>query len=239
MAEASDPRTEMLGVETPESVAFTYELAGLGSRGLALLVDTAFLVAIIAVELIIDLAITWVVAWSTGKYNLIWSLAIFGIVAFVTYWGYFMWLEYAGNGRTPGKRRVGIRVVRDDGGRISFGDSAVRNLIRIADLLPGMYGLGIASVVFSSKGKRLGDLAAGTVVVRDRGSGVPTLAEGDLGHLDTLVAEFLERRAALTSAAREQIASELLGTYGEEPASNIDSDEARLAEIIARHQQTT
>ena len=208
---------DVLHVETSESVAFRLELAGLGSRGLALLVDVAFLVAMIAGELIATLIVTLVLASTVGAFDQTWSLAIFAIVAFVTYHLYFVIGEWRGNGRTWGKKRVGLRTVRDDGSRIGLLDSVIRNLLRAIDSLPGMYGVGMASSLISRKGKRLGDLAAGTVVVRDRGE-LSLYFDGSKGPpLNALAKEYLERRAGFTPEARYQVATEILAAYGETP----------------------
>ncbi len=102
---------------------------------------------------------------------------------------------------------------------MGFLDSSIRNLVRIVDILPGMYGVGMVSSLVSAKGKRLGDLAAGTVVVRDRGD-LDLRFEGEQGPpLATLAKEFLDRRDDLTPEARYQVAVEILAAYGEEPGA--------------------
>jgi uncharacterized RDD family membrane protein YckC len=207
----------VLAVETPESVAFRLELAGIGSRGLALLIDTAIIVGLWVVELLAVLALTWVVAETTGRFSLGWSLGTFGALAFFTQWGYFVYAETTRNGRTPGKKRVGLRVVRDDGGRIGFLEAAIRNILRVVDILPGVYGVGMAAMLASSRSKRLGDMAAGTVVVRDRGD-LTLYFDGEEGPPATaLVKEFLDRREDLSESARYQVAVEILAVFSEAP----------------------
>ena len=95
----------------------------------------------------------------------------------VVEWGYFLFWETTVNGRSPGKWLVGLRVVRDDGFPIGFRDALVRNLLRAVDLLPWYYTVGLIAMLVSAQGKRLGDVAAGTLVVRlDRPEPAPALA---------------------------------------------------------------
>jgi uncharacterized RDD family membrane protein YckC len=210
---------DTLSVETPEAVAFAYDLAGPASRGAALIVDTALLVAIILAE---GLA-AFLIGSVTGDEDLVpWLIGAFGVSAFATYWGYYIYGEVVRNGRTPGKQALGIRVVRDDGGRIGVIDSVIRNLIRIVDLLPGYYAVGLVSVLVSPSNKRLGDMAAGTVVVRDAGDLTLAFDAGQDSERTLLVREFLARRATLTPAARWQVAVELLALWGEVPAGGWD-----------------
>lgn len=208
---------DALDIETPESVAFRLQLAGIGSRGLALLVDTAVIVLLVAAELLVVLLLTWLAAEVGGVYNLAWSLGIFGALAFITYWGYFIWYEAARNGRTWGKKRIGLRVVRDDGSAIGFTESAIRNLVRMIDMMPGMYGAGMVSAMVSRRGKRLGDMAAGTLVIRDQEE-LSLYYDGDAQAPEiALIREFLARQEELTEAARLQVASELMRLVGEDP----------------------
>lgn len=231
----SEPRTssveDVLRVETPESVAFRLELAGIGSRGLALVLDTAAIVVLVALELLAVLAVTWLLADLAGLFNLAVSLSAFGVLAFLTYWGYFVVGELRDNGRTWGKKRVGLRVVRDDGGRVSLLDSLIRNLVRVADMLPGLYGVGMVSMLVSRHGKRLGDLAAGTVVVRDR-EDMKLFFDGSEGPPKTALArEFLDRRSGFTPDARYQVSVEILSAMGEEAGS---WDEPQVAGRLAQ-----
>jgi uncharacterized RDD family membrane protein YckC len=103
-------------------------------------------------------------------------VAVFLIGQLVIEWGYFLFWETVGNGRSPGKRLVGLRVVRDDGFPIGFRDALVRNLLRAVDVLPWYYTVGLVAMLVSAQGKRLGDVAAGTIVVRlDRPEPAPPL----------------------------------------------------------------
>jgi hypothetical protein len=128
-----------------------------------------------------------------------------------------------GGGRTPGKRMSGLRVVRAGGRPVDFVSSAIRNVLRLVDFLPLFYGLGMLVVMLSANNQRLGDLAAGTLVVRERlGAAsrvaVPEISPGDVAGWDVsaitveeiaTVRRFLERRESLTGGARADLAADL------------------------------
>jgi uncharacterized RDD family membrane protein YckC len=159
-------------VRTPEAIAFYYELAGLGSRFLALLIDTIVQTILIILVLVIGGAAMQqthlapalhVSAKTLGSL----ALAVFLLLVFVIYYGYFVFFEKVWRGQTPGKRLLGLRVVRDGGYPVELMNSIIRNLIRILEFLFGFYFLSVISMLLSSENKRLGDFAAGTIVVRD------------------------------------------------------------------------
>ena len=152
-------------VITSEKVPFSYRVAGLGSRLLAWLID----LGIIAV-----LTIMGAVIGSTlerGRAGL--GLAVIMLWTFVVQWCYFLVFEWLWRGQTPGKRLVGIRVIDWQGTSVTFGQAAVRNILRVADglpllaadLLPLLYGVGFVVAACNRENRRLGDLAAGTLVV--------------------------------------------------------------------------
>ncbi len=162
-----------VSVRTPESIAFYYELAGLGSRFLAVAID--LLTQTLAVTVVYLLMIwaepgTTALAKALGLRDETIGAIEMGIVIFVVfiiYFGYFVAFETLWNGRTPGKRAIGIRVVRDGGYPVTFMDSVIRNLIRVGEAALG-YLPSMVSAIVSPQNKRLGDIAAGTIVVRDR-----------------------------------------------------------------------
>jgi len=223
-------RPDIMSIETPESVAFAYELAGAGSRGAALIVDTLLIALVIAAEIgtaiVLGMALDRIGLDIAG----VWITGIVIVVAFVTYWGYYIWGEAFRGGRTPGKRWLGIRVVRDDGSRVGAADSAIRTALRLVDMLPGYYGIGLVAMLVSGRSKRLGDMVAGTVVVRDSGELSLHFAAGSQSRRDALAAEYLDRRASLRPAARYQVGVEVLATYGEEPGT---WDEPTIAGRVA------
>lgn len=225
---------DLLSVETPESVAFAYRLAGLASRGFALMLDTLMQVLFwLAEALLAWLLYLAIAAFSPSAAATAgpWVVGGLLIAIFVTFWGYFIVGETLGNGRTWGKRWMGLRVVRDDGSRVRFGDSVIRTLLRVADILPGNYTVGMVSILVTRQHKRLGDMAAGTVVIRDE-VGELRLDDGGLEPRVRLAREFLDRRASLASdAARWQVGVSVLETFGESPQPGWD--EATLAGRIA------
>jgi uncharacterized RDD family membrane protein YckC len=151
-----------LVVSTPERVAFQYEIAGIGSRFLAQLID------VIAISLI-QLVITILAASLAGLFNAgQLALLVELILSFILLAGYFLISEAAMNGQTVGKRAVRLRVVGDQGEPLTIGQAMVRNFIRIVDFLPAFYAVGILVMFANRRAKRLGDFAAGTLVVRDR-----------------------------------------------------------------------
>lgn len=224
-----------LEVETPEHVVLDYEIAGVGSRALAAIVDTLLLVAW---SLLLAFAFS-LLSFGLGD----WTLSLLGVGWFASLWGYFTFFEGFRNGQTPGKRRLGIRVVSDSGHAITFGAAAARNLLRVADFLPPPYLIGAIAVAVHPRGKRLGDLVAGTVVVRDRPvehhatdapeaepeeePGVPELAEEEF----RLLREYAERAGTLPAEIRERLASRLVGRFAPRFPSRTGLPEAFLAEL--------
>ena len=165
---------DYLTVDTPENVAFGYEVAGIGSRFLAALVDTFI---ILFVQLIVGLTsvfLAWFVLRDLVGEDIAalgpWLLGLFGLVGFALLWGYYIFFEMTWNGQSPGKRWAGLRVIRMDGTPLTLTESLVRNLVRLIDFLPAYYGVGVVTMFINSQSRRLGDLAAGTLVVRDRAS---------------------------------------------------------------------
>jgi hypothetical protein len=151
----------------------------------------------------------------------------FGIALLLTFaiaWSYFILLEWLGNGQTIGKRMFGLRVIADDGAPAGFIAILVRNLIRVVDFLPGFYGFGLLAIVVSSRSQRLGDLAAGTFVVRaprpqldyfslrtvtPLGAGAQVEVRGLPGEAQRLVREFVAREAKLAPDHRARVAKQL------------------------------
>jgi uncharacterized RDD family membrane protein YckC len=146
-------------VLTTEKVPFSYRVAGLGSRSLAWLTDM-FLVLMLWVMGLLLLAVSPLEA---GRPGLGMALAILWI--FAVYWGYFLLFEWLWNGQTPGKRAMGVRVIGRNGTALTFYQSAVRNIVRFVDSLPGCYGVGFAVAACNLENRRLGDFAADTLVV--------------------------------------------------------------------------
>lgn len=201
-----------LEVETPEHVVLDYEIAGVGSRTLAAALDW-LIIGILAA------AVTPAVGLGR-RGGSTWFAAALVLVLFALVWGYFTCFEGLRNGQTPGKRRLGIRVIRDTGHGMTFGDAAARNLLLPVDLF-GMLGLFLIAI--HPRAKRLGDMVAGTVVVRDQpvqvraGAaaaasepaeelGPPELSDEEF----RVLREFGERVAALPADVRARLARGLV-----------------------------
>ena len=167
---------DTLRIDTPENVSFAYPVAGLGSRFMAAIVDT-LLIAML--QLLVDVLLRFTVLQDASGNLSSWLVAIYSLIAFAFLWGYYILFELLWNGQSPGKRWVGLRVIRTDGMPISVAESLVRNLVRLVDFLPVAYGVGVVTMFINGQSRRLGDLAAGTLVVYDRHTDpLPVLTEG-------------------------------------------------------------
>jgi uncharacterized RDD family membrane protein YckC len=158
-----------LDIKTPEFVSIQFQIAGLGSRSAAFIIDQLLLMAFN----ILSIVILFFVLDGMSKMEFIFignslPIAISIIALFIINWGYFFAFEFFSGGRTLGKELMGIRVIQENGHSITLLSSFIRNLIRIIDSLPTAYFLGIIMIFFHSKHKRLGDLVAGTIVVHER-----------------------------------------------------------------------
>lgn len=163
-------------IETPERVEIHYVLANIGNRFLAAGID--HLIQTVTGILII------VIAGSVSEWRVFssmdgWAAAITVLLIFSLYWGYFVIFETIWSGQTPGKRLMKLRVVREDGRPVRFFEVFVRNLLRLAiDFQPfPSYAIGVMSIIFSARSKRIGDFVAGTVVIKERATEAPTLNE--------------------------------------------------------------
>ncbi len=208
-------------IETPEQLSLELRLAGIGSRSMAFLLDMLIqLVPVLAAAVPALLLLRpahgpFLENSGTGIYEPApWPLAVFGLVLFAVNFGYFAFFEIAWRGQTPGKRWLRLRVLRDGGFPIDGRAALIRNLLRVVDILPAFYALGLVCLFFSREGKRLGDLAAGTIVACEPDAplvplerGAPAPASGPLTAAETaLVHEFLERAPTLDPGARERLA---------------------------------
>ena len=108
------------------------------------------------------------------------TISLVVLAIFLLIWGYHIFFEFLWNGQTPGKRVAGIRVLTTRGEPVTFVHVLVRNLLRIVDFLPSSYMLGAVCILVTRRSQRLGDLAAGTIVVHERFDALPrTLAPLD------------------------------------------------------------
>jgi uncharacterized membrane protein SpoIIM required for sporulation/uncharacterized RDD family membrane protein YckC len=206
-----------LELETPEHVAIGFDLAGPGSRFAAFLVDGVIIfLALLAIIITTFIIAILVVPTILGPATLAGGL----LLSFALFWGYFVFYEGFREGQTPGKRRLGLRVVQEGGYPLTLRGAAVRNLMRVIDVQPlPSWLLGGAFIMLHPRAQRLGDIAAGTIVVRERR--VPALAEdavttGPPRLTDReyeVLNEYALRRDALERPARERVATSLAAHY--------------------------
>ncbi len=206
-------------IATPEGLELQLVLAGVGSRFIAAVIDLMIQLLLIVLAAVVALAL---IGGFIGN-------ALFYIALFCVYL-YDIPFEVLASGRTPGKRLTHLRVVRDGGGPVNLSASFIRNLLRFVDFLPSAYLVGLASILISKSNRRLGDLAAGTLVIRDvRGTdstaartvGTQTNAGETLQHTagwdvsavsnEEMIAvrRFLQRRATLDQRPRQELAHRL------------------------------
>jgi uncharacterized membrane protein SpoIIM required for sporulation/uncharacterized RDD family membrane protein YckC len=218
---------QVVDIETPEQVVFSYTVAGVGSRAAAALIDHAILFgALLALALLVFLVAPGFGIDARGnvaQHTAGWMVAILFVIQFLAQWGYYVLFEGLWDGQTPGKRWLGLRVVQDGGYSVSFAASAARNIARIVDMQPFItYLVGLVTVAFSKSGKRAGDQLAGTLVVRERILSVPVAAAatgaGELSGALTaaltedeleLLQRFLSRADTLDERRRSALAAQL------------------------------
>jgi uncharacterized RDD family membrane protein YckC len=170
---------DILIIETPERVPLHFALASIGNRFLACAIDHA----IQAVSLALIAGGFLIVANSSdleGAFSTApkWVIAVMILALFLIFTGYFAFFEWMWSGQTPGKRWLKLRVIREDGRPITFWESSIRNLLRAFDMMPGMfYSIGLISVFSTTRDQRIGDMVAGTVVVREREAEAPAFAQ--------------------------------------------------------------
>ncbi len=216
-----------LRVRTPESIAFSYELAGLGSRFLAVSID-------IAIQTLVMIGIVWGILYASAhmprsilraasrpaKFEESLAIAFIITIVFLVYFGYFIIFEAFWNGQTPGKKLMGLRVVRDGGYAADFGSVAIRNVIRVGEMAAGLYAVSAVATLLSPENKRLGDMAAGTLVVRDARAaklaillGEPAAAMPRPIMLNdderALIDRFVARRDGMTPGSRAAMAARI------------------------------
>ncbi len=210
---------DRISIPTPEGVELELVLTGVGSRLVGALVD--FLIKAVL------LFALWLVSGAAAADAGGFFIALTIIASFLVFWGYDVAFETLASGRTPGKRAAGLRVVRMGGEPVGFLASAVRNLLRLVDMQPGfLFAVGAITILFSQRNQRLGDLAAGTLVVRERRAPLPAVrptapdfavadryaawdVSGVTAYELVTVRRFLERRWQLDPGARGRLGWEL------------------------------
>jgi uncharacterized RDD family membrane protein YckC len=219
---------DKLTIETPEQTSLEFPLAGIGSCFLALAADTLLQTAFFAVLGIAAGLLSLANLFSTMTKQ--WVIAILLFIFFAVQFGYFAVFESLWNGQTPGKRWTRLRVIKDDGRPITPYDAILRNLLRTVDALPSLYATGIICILFSRENKRVGDFAAGTVVIHEKplegvssiwDSSTPQTQASPWGALPQLSLEelqlieaFFGRRNNLDPDVRRMISSQISDRLG-------------------------
>ena len=228
-------------VLTPERVSLEYGIAGIGSRGGAAIIDTGLqLVGLGVLGLgVLGAAVAlsnFEVDIPSGVFVAVMFFGLFAITS-----GYFMLFEILWNGQTPGKRLLGLRVIRESGYPLRPVDAVIRNLVRIADWLPVFYGIGVLVMLLNQRSRRLGDFAAGTMVVREGvRNPLPVMRRPDdtplaiaLSAADaTLVRDFLVRRDGLDPTARADLAMRLATAVARRYGLAQENDAERFLERL-------
>jgi uncharacterized RDD family membrane protein YckC len=249
---------DKLTIDTPEQTALDFTIAGIGSRFLALALDTAIQVGIGLIGGIGgSLAIGALARF--GSTVALWGAAALVLFFFLLYFGYFALFEIIWNGQTPGKRKAGIRVIKDSGRPLTPAETIGRNLMRIIDWLPAFYALGIVSALLSKENKRLGDLVVGSLVVRESSfaelrpsalepvgtSTAPPFAPWGAVHLSldehAIIDSFLSRRFDLEPSVRYRMADEIFRRLKSKltlPSEDIPSSE-KILEALAYERRAT
>ena len=202
---------ETLIIETPERVRLEFALASIGNRFLAVAID--HFIQYFAIILMAWAFLSAAAPSDAGAHNSVmedslramskWTIAILIIILFLIFAGYFIVFEWLWNGQTPGKRLMKLRVIRDDGRPITLWEAIARNLLRIFDAAPGfllpVYSVGLVVIFLSSRDQRVGDVFAGTVVVRERADEAPTFAETFSNRVSDVAFHRVQKNAEITA----------------------------------------
>ena len=209
-------------------MAIELPLAGIGSRFIAILVDyliwgAVFLILGLLAAIIIPALHFF------GGVSANWAIGIAVLIVFIVQWGYFALFEAFGNGRTPGKRVAHIRVIHQSGRGINFVEALARNLVRFVDAMPSFYAVGVVAIFLSRRNQRLGDMVAGTLVVRDREIDSPQWGESS-GRTITAPTQLAEPKSAASGLTQ---AGPWAGPWGGPPHLRVVLPAPALAKLSA------
>jgi uncharacterized RDD family membrane protein YckC len=215
-------------VATPENVSFTYDIAGIGSRFMAALVDVLiYFVMAVALALIFSQVVQRVEEVDPTLASTL--TAIYFVVSFALYWVYYIVFELVWGGQSPGKRLVKLRVVRLDGTPASAGQIIIRNVGRLVDIFPGFYAVGLIVMFLNDQSRRLGDFAAGTLVVRENAQLSLQQLSAPTAPLVSLSSAAAEEAAALPVYRLNRDQKHLVREFITRRESMNDAQRARLA----------
>src|SRR5436305_7150476 len=165
--------SDNLTIDTPEQIALEFSVAGIGSRLLAIAIDTLVQTALYFVVILALILLLTRTRVGRGAAQVVagyggWTMGVAILLMFCIYWGYFAIFETLRKGQTPGKCALKIRVIKDNGRPINVYEAVGRNVMRAIDALPTLYGVGLICMAVTKNNQRLGDLLAGTIVVHER-----------------------------------------------------------------------
>lgn len=242
---------DRIEVETPELVVVSYDLAGVGSRVAAAILDLLVCLVVIIGIYVVAMSMLRGRLGEGASADAVfgWALALLVLAQFAVTWLYYVLFEALADGRTIGKRAMRLRVVRDGGLSVTFASSAVRNLMRIVDMQPGFsYGVGLITMILNPRAKRLGDIAGGTLVVREAllpslpaaarpaspaAVAAPRLTAELTEPEFALLARFVERRGELDPSRRAAFVAQLAARFAE--ALKPYEGQSPLARLVALH----
>ncbi len=243
--------TDNVSIETPEQIDVSLEIAGLGSRFVACVVDWLIKALFVLLLVVLGLILTALVAAGGVPFGTYLFLALLVTLYFLFSVGYKIYFEVRRNGQTPGKKFAGIRVIRAGGGPVDFTAAGIRNLLALGDFVPPFYLVDGFFVLITKKGQRLGDMAAGTIVIRERLEEAPrdeskqveTWASAEIAFTAEQLAgcqpedrhvlrSFFQRFATLRERPRRQLALRLAAEFARktayQPAVPLDSGERAM-----------
>ncbi len=260
--------SEKIVIETPEQVELRFEPAEVGARCIAYIIDRLirlFAVLILILMFSLGLFLVGETASLMSRLESAFKSAGGWLIAFgiIVYWlisvCYFMIFEYVWSGRTPGKYTQRIRVIRADGRPLTFVDAAIRNILRLVDILGEIYPIGLIVMIVDSRNRRLGDFTAGTLVIRDTREYEEIIPETAVRTADDnplirdtarsmtieeyrLIRKFLLRRDDLNEEHRRRLAQSIADRIfgkGGRSVSSIRNPEAALETAAALYRQKT
>ena len=220
MTDAIIETEETLVIETPERVPLAFGLASIGNRFLAAALD--HLIQYLSIAIIVWIFMTAAGSSASAQLETAseilreapkWMIAAMIIILFLIFAGYFIFFEWLWNGQTPGKRLMKLRVIRDDGRPITLWEAIARNLLRIFDSVPGfllpIYSVGLIVIFLNNRDQRVGDIFAGTVVIRERTDEAPTFAETFSNPISDAAFRRVQKRTEFTADVRGLKATEI------------------------------
>jgi uncharacterized RDD family membrane protein YckC len=225
--------TDEVRIETPEQIDVELELAGLGTRFLAQLLDwliKALLTAALALLVTVTAGLLGFSQAIESGSKLVLALGV--VLGYLLWLGFDIFFEVRNNGQTPGKRSAGARVVREGGAPVDFQAACVRNLLGLADWLPMFYLLGALLILVTGKRQRLGDMAAGTLVIRERALDAPADVASQVEQFASPEYAFTASQLAACTPHDRQILRSFFQRHGQMDRDEQSRLALRLTELL-------